>query len=76
MKDPIQTHHVYPAIPDRRWDWSACRDPESHVIGWGATEAEALADFARFEAEEECERRNCIYPFGDCDDCPVKRLAP
>ena len=42
----IVTHHVYPPIPMRQFDWSAVTDdyePE-HPIGWGSTEAEAIAD--------------------------------
>jgi hypothetical protein len=43
MSDPIQTHFVYPPIPIRRFDWVAYRDPEREC-GYGATEAEAIAD--------------------------------
>lgn len=47
----IVTDHVYPPIPDRRWDWSAVTDeydgaPDAgwQPHGWGRTEAEAIAD--------------------------------
>ena len=56
MIDPIQTHHVYPPIPDRRWDYCAYRNPESKLVGWGRTAQEALDDFARLEAEDACAR--------------------
>lgn len=69
--DPVQTHNVYPPIPDRRWDWCAYRDPESKMVGWGASEQEALTDFARLEAEDECGRRACGEA---CRDCPLDAL--
>lgn len=53
----IITHFVYPPIPDRRFDWSAvtddyCGAEDSHCpIGYGATEAEAVADL-KAEIEE------------------------
>lgn len=48
----IRTEHVYPPIPDRRWDWSAVdddtydwvEDSAPQPIGWGRTEAEAITD--------------------------------
>lgn len=43
----IVTHHVYPPIPDRRFDWSAVDDDTydgTGPVGTGATEAEAIAD--------------------------------
>ena len=44
----IVTHFVYPPIPDRRWDWCAFDDStydgEGGLVGWGRTEAEAVAD--------------------------------
>ena len=63
----IVTHHVFPPIPDRSYDWSAVdentyepgdQDGETGmyhgggIIGWGATEAEALADLDRLYTEE------------------------
>lgn len=46
----ILTEYVFPQIPTRNMDWSAVTDnydgaDDSHCpIGWGATEAEAIAD--------------------------------
>jgi len=54
----IVTHFVCPPIPLRQFDWSAIDDDtydgaeDSHCpIGYGATEAEAIADLMR-EIEE------------------------
>lgn len=50
----IVTEHVFPPIPDRRFDWAAYDEnyepPDSDgvggwPIGWGRTEAEAIADY-------------------------------
>ena len=57
------TSHVYPPIPDRRFDWCAYidGDEESGKYGYGATEEEAVADFIETWAEEyeaeDAERR-------------------
>jgi hypothetical protein len=50
----LKTVCVYPPIPDRRWDWCAYYDgdEESGNIGYGTTEAEAVADFIENYAEE------------------------
>lgn len=48
MTDPLTTHHVYPPIPDRRFDWAAYRDPEG-AVGRGPTEADAIRDFLQNE---------------------------
>lgn len=47
----IRTQHVYPPIPIRTMDWCAFDEDtydgaeDSHpIVGWGATEAEAVAD--------------------------------
>jgi hypothetical protein len=50
----IITEYVHPPIPDRGSDWRAYHEgdeekPTRH--GWGATEAEALADLARLDRE-------------------------
>ena len=60
----IITTHVYPPIPDRRWDWSAHHDgeEESGHYGWGSTEAEALADLQRLDEE----RYEIEHPEEDC----------
>jgi hypothetical protein len=48
----IVTEHVYPPIPTRQFDWSACRDgyDEGELIGWGPTEEAAIADLLELEA--------------------------
>jgi hypothetical protein len=48
----IVTGYVYPPIPVRSFDWSAIDedtyDPDINTMtGWGATEAEAIADLLR-----------------------------
>lgn len=56
MKPPkIHTHYDPKPIPLRQFDWSAYDDnyEPGCPIGWGATEAEALADLAiEIEARE------------------------
>lgn len=52
MPEPIQTDFIYPPIPIRSMDWTAFRDPERRA-GYGATEAEAIADLLEQEAEDE-----------------------
>lgn len=50
----IITRYVYPPIPTRCFDWCAFRDGDDGIpckYGWGATEAEALADLKRLEQE-------------------------
>lgn len=71
--NPIVTSHVYPPIPDRSFDWNARRDnsepdDDGHMEqGWGHTEAEAIADLLRLEAELADE-----YGGGDApDDYPL-----
>lgn len=46
MERPIITTFVYPPIPDRSNDWQAVQDgwDLGAPIGWGRTEAEAIAD--------------------------------
>ncbi len=50
----IKTEHVYPAIPIRQFDWCAYDDDTYEpsdgevpggIIGQGATEQDAIADF-------------------------------
>jgi hypothetical protein len=65
-KPNVVTEHVLPPIPDRSFDWSAHDDnsydgaPDAgrrnHIIGRGATEQEAIADFWK-QWEELCESR-------------------
>lgn len=47
MARKIVTHHSYPPIPVRSFDWCAFYDgcEEDGRYGYGATEAEAVADF-------------------------------
>jgi hypothetical protein len=50
----ISTHYVNPPIPTRNCDWCAVDDdtydgaedahPDARIIGYGATEQEAIAD--------------------------------
>jgi len=39
-------------IPDRRWDWVAARedDDDGNWVGYGRTEAEAIADLLELES--------------------------
>ena len=50
----IITHHEFPPIPIRTFDWCAYRDgdEESGHYGWGRTKAEAIEDLLRLEDEE------------------------
>ena len=54
----IVTSHVYPPIPVRNFDWSAYYegDEEAGQYGYGATEAEAIADFIE-NYQEGCDLR-------------------
>jgi hypothetical protein len=54
-KRAIVTHHECPPIPDRRFDWMAHYEgmEEYGCYGYGATEAEAIADFKANYAEED-----------------------
>jgi hypothetical protein len=51
----IRTQYSPTPIPDRNFDWSAVDDntyEAGHPIGWGETEAEAIADlWSQLEAE-------------------------
>lgn len=48
----IETNHISPPVPSRRFDWSATLgtydgapdSPNRHQIGYGATEQEAIED--------------------------------
>ena len=66
MKREIVTEYVYPPIPDRSHDWCAYDqntyepgdiDGETGLyrggglLGWGATESEAIADLERLFTE-------------------------
>jgi hypothetical protein len=49
----IITKHEYPPIPIRSFDWCAYHEGEEEQgwYGWGATEAEAISDLQRLDAE-------------------------
>lgn len=53
MKPAIITTHVYPPIPQRYFDWCAYRDgyEPGCLVGWGSTEAIAIADLEEKELE-------------------------
>lgn len=79
----IVTHHEYPPIPTRNFDWSAVDDDTYDglgcKIGWGATEAEARADLIGLYLDDDampCPRcgakRGRDKPSGCCDwVCPT-----
>lgn len=50
----ITTQHIYPPIPIRTHDWMATVEHlnEDSPQGWGATEAEAIADLKQ-QLEDE-----------------------
>jgi hypothetical protein len=54
------TFFVHPPIPDRSHDWTAIGEDyePGDPIGWGATEAEAVADLAGQLADEADYRRD------------------
>lgn len=54
----IVTHASFPAIPVRNYDWCAFFDGEEEAgsYGYGATEAEAIADFVENYASEHYAR--------------------
>jgi hypothetical protein len=58
----IRTEHVYPPIPIRQFDWCAVDDDTydgpGSLIGHGATEAEAIADFQEQWNEKYGQRDN------------------
>lgn len=75
MPSKIVTSHIYPPIPIRQFDWCAVTDNydadcdqdgffSTHPVGYGATEAEAIADL-RAQLDEdvcpECGADKCCY---------------
>lgn len=52
MAEPIQVVCVYPPIPVRSFDYCAYRDPERRQ-GFGATEADAIADLLQQEEDDD-----------------------
>lgn len=71
----IITSHVYPPIPIRTCDWCAIYggDEEGGPRGWGATEAEAIADLiAEFPDDadvEECPHCGAVTPADETRTC-------
>lgn len=68
----IVTNNVYPPIPIRSFDWCAHYDDEEGPTGWGATEAEAIADLTENydrggPTEAKPDRPTC-KPDGSCCD--------
>lgn len=54
MNRLLVTAYDPPPIADRRFDWKAYRpgdDEEGHHVGYGRTEAEAIADLKRLDDE-------------------------
>lgn len=54
----IRTHHEFPPIPLRNFDWCAVDDSTyepGHPIGWGPTEQAAIDDLLA-EIEEDAAR--------------------
>jgi len=51
MDQKLITRNVCPPISDRRFDWVAHYDGDELHAGWGATEAEAIADLQRLDQE-------------------------
>lgn len=59
----IKTHYVHPPIPTRNCDWCAVDDdvydgaedahPSCRLVGYGATEQEAIADLILQTIESE-----------------------
>jgi len=50
----IITDHIRPPIPDNRFDWMAVREhfDEGDLVGYGATEQEAINDLKQQENEK------------------------
>ena len=61
----IRTEFVYPPIPYRNSDWSAVDDSTydgpGSAIGWGATEAEAIADLLEQLEEREADKAEAAH---------------
>ena len=60
----LRTEHVFPPIPLRTFDWCAydedtydgAPDGGPQIVGWGRTEAEAVAHFREQWEERQLER--------------------
>ena len=68
----IKTEFTYPPIPIRQFDWCAydedTYDGPGSVLGHGATEAEAVADFREQWEEKYAEK-------GDAVGRPLRRSS-
>jgi hypothetical protein len=52
---PIKTHFIHPPLSTRNFDWMACfgaYEPGC-TVGYGATEAEAVADLQQQVEDEQ-----------------------
>jgi hypothetical protein len=51
----VETTYIYPPIPVRRYDWSAVTDnyEPGSPIGYGPTEADAIADLVELIESNE-----------------------
>lgn len=65
----LVTSNIFPPIPDRRFDWCAHYDGEEEAgsYGYGATEAEAIADFNENYREDHDRRLGLIDECADCE---------
>ena len=53
-ENKVRTHNEYPPIPLRQFDWCATTDDyePGQLIGWGATEADAVRELRALLAEQ------------------------
>jgi hypothetical protein len=49
----VVTENIYPPIPIRQFDWTAHYDDPEGPCGYGATEAEAIADLLENHPRDE-----------------------
>jgi hypothetical protein len=75
-KPKIVTHHEFPPIPPRDFDWIAHRagDEEGGFRGYGKTEAEAVAELRQLE--EDSEPTRLAYPLRAFLDLSTGHLSP
>lgn len=67
MSRKIVTHCSFPPIPTNKYDWCAYYDGDEEAgdYGYGATEAEAIADFIEHQ-QADCDLRldgQCACPY-------------
>ena len=66
----IRTEFVHPPIPDRNSDWCAVDDDTYEPgcpIGWGRTEADAIADLMMLIEDDAPESPNSCASVGGSD---------